>query len=190
MSFWKAKANRIWRLFYKKVGSRQPKAGSDSTESNLGEFIESLSLVRRIGEDTHLQHAIQNGQTVLSQISLKISTRVNVCAILATLFKEIYDRNFDLESLKSAIEYGQEAVDLTPAGNPDRAGYLHNLNNHLSARYEREGRPEDLIQAIKYSQEAVDLTPTGNPDRTRYLNNLSIHLSTRYRKEGKLEDLT
>ena len=87
------------------------------------------------------------------------------------------------------IEYSQQAVDLTPDGNPDRAALLNNLSIFLSTRYKREGKLEDLTQAIKYSEEAVDLTPDGNPGRAGRLSNLSTYLSTRYEREGKLEDL-
>ena len=95
----------------------------------------------------------------------------------------------NLADLTQAIEHSQEAVDLNPAGNPNRAGYLNNLSNRLSTRYGREGNLADLAQAIEHSQEAVDLTPVGNPHRASHLNNLSLHLSTRYEREGNLTDL-
>ena len=106
------------------------------------------------------------------------------------MFEDLYYQIYDLDHLTQAIEYRQEAVDLTPKENPDRAGYLNNLSIGLSARYEREGKLEDLTQAIKYGQSAVDLTPDGNPGRAGYLNKLSSRLSTRYEREGNLEDLT
>ena len=132
MSFWKTKAYRIWRLFHKKVGAR---AGTDSTKFDLGAFTESLSLFRQTGEDIYLQHAVQNGQTAFSQNSLELSIRSGVSVALATLFTEIYDQNYDLDSLKSMIEYSQQAVELIPAGNPDRATLLNNLSIHLITRY-------------------------------------------------------
>lgn len=49
-----------------------------------------------------------------------------------------------------AIENSQEAVNLIPGGNPNRAGRLNNLSSHLSTRYEREGKLEDLTQAVEY----------------------------------------
>lgn len=100
------------------------------------------------------------------------------------------DQNHDRDSLKSVIEYSQQAVDLTPDDNADRAGRLNNLSNHLSTRYEREEKLEDLTQTIKYSQEKADLISNDNPNRAALLNNFSIYLSTRYKREGKLEDLT
>ncbi len=113
----------------------------------------------------------------------------SICSELVNTTGTHYAVGFDIANLESAIEHSQEAVDLTPTGNPDRAGYLNNLSVRLSTRYKREGRLEDLAQAIKHSQEVVDLTPTGNPNRASYLNNLSLRLSTRYEREGRLEDL-
>ena len=91
--------------------------------------------------------------------------------------------------ITGAIKFSQEAVELTPAGNPHRARRLDNLSIHLRTRYETEGRPEDLDQAIEHSQEAVDLTPASNPDRVRYLSNLSDLLRTRYERVGWLKNL-
>ncbi|MCJ1263069.1 Transcription elongation factor spt6 [Lobaria immixta] len=94
-----------------------------------------------------------------------------------------------LEDLTQAIEYSQDAVDLTLISNPDRASRLNNLSSCLSTRYEREGKLEDLTQVIEYSQKTVDLTLVDNPDRATRLNNLSKRFITRYEREGKLGDL-
>ena len=95
------------------------------------------------------------------------------------------NQNFDLVSLKDAIEYSQEAVDLTPKGNPRRLALLNNISLQLSTRYRREGKQEDLTQAIEYIQEAVDLTPKENASRATFLATLSDHLNPRY--EARLE---
>ncbi len=52
--------------------------------------------------------------------------------------------------ITQAIEYSQEALNLIPGGNSNRAGPLNNLSSHLSTRYEREGKLEDLTQAVEY----------------------------------------
>ena len=48
-----------------------------------------------------------------------------------------YRRKGKLEDLVQSIECSQEAVDLTPAHNPDRAEYINNLSINLSKRYKR-----------------------------------------------------
>ncbi len=80
---------------------------------------------------------------------------------LSTQYEEARKR----EDLDQAIKYGQDAVNLTPKGNPDQASrLLQNLTDVLSMRYIREGSHTDLEQVIRCCQEAVNLTPKGNPD--------------------------
>lgn len=60
--------------------------------------------------------------------------------ILGRLFADLYYQIYNLVRLTQAIEYNQEAIDLTPKGNPR---YLNNLSTHLRMRYGREGKQED-----------------------------------------------
>jgi hypothetical protein len=64
-----------------------------------------------------------------------------------------------------AIAIGQEAVDATPAGHPDRPGMLSNLGLALGARFERTGQQADVDQEITFFREAADATPVGHPER-------------------------
>ena len=59
-----------------------------------------------------------------------------------------YKRDGKPEDVTQVIKHSQEAVNLIPDGNTDRAGYLYNLSNHLSTRYKRDGKLKDLAQAI------------------------------------------
>ena len=95
------------------------------------------------------------------------------------------DRNNDYKKIIFQLRrWIQElaVADLKSFDNPNRAGFLNSLGNHLSARYEREGNLEDLEQAIKYCQEAVDMTPLSKPDRADFLNSLGNHLSIQSRR--------
>ena len=161
----------------------------DPEMSYLGAFLDSYSLFQRNGEGIHLQNAIRNGPTALSEISSESPNRITLCLLLVNLSTHVSNQNFDLVSLKNAIEYSQEAVDLTPKGNPNRFALLNNISLQLSIRYSREGKQEDLTRAIEYSQEAIDLIPRRNPNRAAVLITLGNHLSIRYRREGKQEDL-
>lgn len=53
-----------------------------------------------------------------------------------------------LHDLNQAIEYSQNACNLTPEGNFSRAAYLLNLIQGLAMRYEKEEKSDDLNQAI------------------------------------------
>ena len=177
-------------------------------ESDAGlhvrEFLHSAALAEQSGEKADLESAIFYGRIILVLLPSVSPLRALVLFILAQLFEKIYRQDFVIANLETAIICSQKAVDLTPAGNadralaafdlipagnPDRAGYLNNLSIYLSTRYAREGKPEDLAQAIKHNQEAVDLTPIDNSTRADPLNNLSNLLSTRYESEQRLEDL-
>lgn len=98
-------------------------------------------------------------------------------------------QNGDAISLARAVQYAQDAVDLTPEGNSDRARYLGNLSICLSTRYEVEGKLDDINKATKYSQGAVILTPEGSSGQATCLNNLSNRLNLRYKREKKLDDI-
>ena len=162
-------------------------------------LLESAALAEQSGEKALLESAIFRGRIILVLLPSVSPLRAFVSYILAKLCKKIYHQNFVITNLETAIECSQEAVDLTPAGNPDRAlaafnnpdraVYLNDLSFYLSTRYARQGKPEDLAQAIKYNQEAIDLTPIDNPTRATRLINLSNYLSTRYESEQRLEDL-
>lgn len=60
-----------------------------------------------------------------------------------------YERVWKLDDLNQAIEYGQDAVNVAPEGNLDRAEFLNSLRNGLGSPYERERRLDDLNQVIQ-----------------------------------------
>ena len=77
---------------------------------------------------------------------------------LAIEFGHRYDqlgatRTRDLEE---AIVLTREALDLYPAGHPDRPTSLNTLGVRLTTRYERLGVMEDLHEAIVFHREALD----------------------------------
>ena len=194
----KAKFNRIRQLFCRISVPMEPINESDA-ELHVREFLHSAALAKQSGENAHLERAIFYGRIILVLLPSVSPLRAFVFYILAKLCEKMYHQNFVITNLETAIECSQEAVDLTPAGNPDRAlaafnnpdraVYLNDLSFYLSTRYARQGKPEDLAQAIKYNQEAIDLTPIDNPTRANQLINLSNYLSTRYESEQRLEDL-
>ncbi|KAJ7770095.1 hypothetical protein B0H16DRAFT_239095 [Mycena metata] len=100
-----------------------------------------------------------------------------------------YENLGDLSSLEADLQKNQEAIDLTPDGDPDMPAYLHNLAFFLSDRYRRIGDLSDLEAALQKAQEALNLTGEGHPNRLDYLQNLATTLSSRYQRLGDLRDL-
>ncbi|KAJ7213456.1 CHAT domain-containing protein [Mycena pura] len=100
-----------------------------------------------------------------------------------------YQRLGDPDDLETAVQYFQAAVDLAPAGHPDRAMYLQDLASGYGVRYQRLGDLNDLEAALQHSQAAVDLIPAGHPERAWYLNNLASSYGEHYQRLGDLNDL-
>lgn len=100
-----------------------------------------------------------------------------------------FERRGDKADLAGAIQATQKAINLTPEGYADRAGYLSNLGNQLEHRYARFGERADLEEAIQAAREAVNLTTGNDLDRAGRLNNLGNKLETLYWCTGQRADL-
>lgn len=59
----------------------------------------------------------------------------------------LYMQNGEIGSIARAVQYAQDAVNLTPERDPNRAERLGNLGFFLSTRFEREGKLDDLNKA-------------------------------------------
>jgi hypothetical protein len=58
-----------------------------------------------------------------------------------------FDRTGDVADLEAAVDAGRRAVDATPPGHLNLAGYLLNLAGSLAARFEWAGDIADLDAA-------------------------------------------
>ncbi|KAG9092774.1 hypothetical protein FRC06_011802 [Ceratobasidium sp. 370] len=100
-----------------------------------------------------------------------------------------FERFGDLSNLGSAINYANQAVSLTPGGDPELPIRLGNLGNSYSARFDESGHLADLDKAIPCHNQAVSLTPQGHPQQPIRLNNLGIAHRRRFDSLGDLKDL-
>ena len=71
-----------------------------------------------------------------------------------------------MDDVNAAIKANEEAVELSPMGDPNRAACLNSLGNSLESRYEQTGSMDDLNAGLAAKEEAVKLTPEGHPDRS------------------------
>ncbi|KAF1997780.1 hypothetical protein P154DRAFT_524517 [Amniculicola lignicola CBS 123094] len=78
-------------------------------------------------------------------------------------------QNVDIES---SIQYGLQAVALTPEGTLEWAFRLHNLASHMEDRFDSTNSMDDLAQSINLHQKAVDLAPKNHPSRLALLSYL------------------
>ncbi|KIM76304.1 hypothetical protein PILCRDRAFT_797811, partial [Piloderma croceum F 1598] len=83
----------------------------------------------------------------------------------------------------------RDALELFPAGHPDRSGSLNNLAGSLTRRFEQSGEREDLDEAISLHRDALELFPAGHPNQSTSLDNLATSLTMRFEQSGEWEDL-
>jgi hypothetical protein len=87
-----------------------------------------------------------------------------------------YEDSGQLPLLWEALTLFHAAVTATPAGHPDRAGYLSGLSGAMLRLAERTGdagRPE---QTVRTHRAAAAAAPAGYPDRAAVLANLGASL--------------
>ncbi|KAJ7096930.1 hypothetical protein C8R44DRAFT_748710 [Mycena epipterygia] len=77
---------------------------------------------------------------------------------------QCFERLGELNDLNDAVLMGQDAVSLTPDGNPEKPLRLNNIGNSLSHRFHHVGELDDLKKCMLMRGEAVRLTPNDNPD--------------------------
>ncbi|KAG9074960.1 hypothetical protein FRC06_010357, partial [Ceratobasidium sp. 370] len=94
-----------------------------------------------------------------------------------------------LVDLNRAIEYGEQAVQLTPETHSWKPAHLSNLGLSYQSRFEHSGELSDLDKAIDCHSRAVSLVPEGHQDRAIWLNNLGTSYSIRFKHLGQLADL-
>ncbi|KAJ7903211.1 hypothetical protein B0H13DRAFT_1882169 [Mycena leptocephala] len=124
---------------------------------------------------------------------------------------KMYQESGDINMLTSAVQYLQEAVDVTAIDDPTRAEHydqeafelvgeeeldkgtqalrLLNISAGLMARYERLRDLADLETAICHAEKAVKLMPQDHPRRAGCLQLLAMLLFLRYTRLGNLKDL-
>ncbi|MFG2953777.1 CHAT domain-containing protein [Streptomyces sp. NPDC048291] len=90
---------------------------------------------------------------------------------LGTVHQRRHDVRGGPEHARAAVAAYEEALALTPVGDPGRPGALSNLGNALIGRYRDDRSPADLDRAVRLLREAVR-APADDPDRCRYLTNL------------------
>ncbi|MFF3504315.1 CHAT domain-containing protein [Streptomyces sp. NPDC003247] len=94
-----------------------------------------------------------------------------------------------VSDIDAAVRSFGEAVDLTAAGEPKRAGYLSNLASALHHRFRASGNPDDLKAAVERAEESVRAAPADYPARPDVLSNLATIRFTRFERSGSDDDL-
>ncbi|KAG5657339.1 hypothetical protein KAF25_005903 [Fusarium avenaceum] len=94
-----------------------------------------------------------------------------------------------LDAIDLAINYLQEALDLTPPGTPTRETRLSSLANAYLHRYQRTAATADIKTAINLCREGISLTPDGHLLRAKQLKTLGDAYRFRYIQSGVIHDI-
>jgi CHAT domain-containing protein len=107
---------------------------------------------------------------------------------LAIEYFDRYQGSAALQDIDCAVAHAREAVNLTPANQPTRAGSLRILAAALVCRHERLAVSQDIEDAITHSGEALLLTPEG-PERCISLQTIAWVYKNKYEVTRELQCL-
>ncbi|KAJ7440960.1 CHAT domain-containing protein [Mycena latifolia] len=147
---------------------------------------------RRLQNPVDIETAIQSTQTALNLTLDGHRNRPEYLNHLADLFTTRYFALGilgNMQDLQIALNRNEEAVALTPKGDPEEAQRIQNLGVSFLHRYENTGCMADLSTAMEKFQKAVDLTPPGHSKREKLLQSLAEGFSKRFGSTGVPEDL-
>ncbi|KAF4453288.1 TPR domain-containing protein [Fusarium austroafricanum] len=111
---------------------------------------------------------------------------------LHTLAMRLIDKHHMVatsESINSAIDYLQEALDLTPLEAPTRGFRLSSLAIAYELRYQRNAAMADINAAIQLCREAVAITPDSEHSRSYRIKDLGDAYRLRNDRSGDMDDI-
>ena len=107
----------------------------------------------------------------------------------AESLRKKFEKTDDVTHLDKAIALHRSALNLRPAGHPNRHWSLAWLAWCSLERYRKQSKLLDLEEAIELGRAALDLRPEGDFDRSLSLNNVACSLEDRYRRLASIPDL-
>ncbi|KAE8168526.1 CHAT domain-containing protein [Aspergillus tamarii] len=155
--------------------------------NNLATFLGDRFEIREDVRD--LERALAVGQDALSAGSSSQGLQAMCLNTLSLIHGYRYRKLGFLDDLQAATQNGERALDLTPAGHPDRLMYLGNVGVCYERQFDRLQRPVDIERAVDCAREAVTLSDNAT-DSVPYLTNLSNSLASRFLLREDPQDLT
>ena len=152
-------------------------------ELNLVRLLENSDILF----SPRFNSAIQCGQQAV--LTSNGQGRVHRSYALAVDYHYRYEKLGALSDLEAVIQYGQQAIELTPKNHPDRANRLWILASGYMRRYQWTGAADDLELSIQFGQQAVDLIPENLPERASRPFKLASVYRDRYWRTEVLDDL-
>ncbi|EKM52591.1 uncharacterized protein PHACADRAFT_211831 [Phanerochaete carnosa HHB-10118-sp] len=117
----------------------------------------------------------------VNRVTLPTTLPSTLCTRLA--------RAHNPRGIEDAITAVQEAISLSPTGEPD-ATLLYTLAELLLHRFELRGQPTDMAEALSLHHKTLLLSPLGHPERYHSLLSLAKASHTHFCYASKYQDLT
>ncbi|KDN46878.1 hypothetical protein RSAG8_03955, partial [Rhizoctonia solani AG-8 WAC10335] len=108
---------------------------------------------------------------------------------LAETHHDRFRRLNEVADIEKAIEYGADALDSTPADDPELRSRLTSLGSSYYDRFQRLGELDDIEKSIQYDTRALDLTPEDHPHMPSRLASLGSSYYDRFQRLGELDDI-
>ncbi len=137
------------------------------------------------GGRADLDRALANLEEVVGGGGAHAGSLANLGLALFHRFELTHDR----ADLDRAVSVGEQAVEATPAGHPDRPRMLRGLAATLRGAFELSRQSATLDRAVALSDEALAATPPSSPTRGAALAGLAVSLYTRFEATGQAADL-
>ncbi|KAH8895994.1 hypothetical protein GQ53DRAFT_681623 [Thozetella sp. PMI_491] len=145
----------------------------------------------RTEREEDLEEAISAAREAIGTTSpenvLNLAGRLNNLGLMLT---GRYKQSCDTAALQEAVESLQRAVNLTPEGHANRAGWLDSLGIGLKyLLFEFTGEVHYINEAVRIAQDAVNSTPENDRNLSSRLNNLGSKHGMRYSRLLDVKDL-
>jgi hypothetical protein len=110
--------------------------------------------------------------------------RAGLCANLAVLLQEHFDRTGNLSELNDAIALQREVINLRSDHDPRHGKACSNLVTSLLKCFNQTGNDAILREALVLSRKAYKLDPVEHTNRSFYCAILSVSLKTNFERTG------
>ncbi|MGW3646995.1 hypothetical protein [Streptomyces sp. NPDC000878] len=143
----------------------------------------------RTGDPKLLRGSIQAAELALEVYPVTDVRHAAALSSLCMLHRLSWERDHGTADLIKAIDYGRQAVDKSPPGDPELPRHMSSLATALQEAYDRTEDEESIDEAIALYRGCLDLLPTGGgtgqgEERVGQESNLANSLLRKGRKSG------
>ncbi|KAF5542004.1 tetratricopeptide-like helical [Fusarium mexicanum] len=139
---------------------------------------------------SELLKAISHAESALAATGDDTSYRAIRLTNLANYQLTLYEKTFQGDILRDAIQNTREAVEVASHGTDNALVEKMALASALHHKYHCWGQVDDLDEAIEIGLQVVTATDPQDEDWMDRMQNLSLFVRTGYKADGAIDDLT